>query len=269
MSYALINPPPTAGPLPVVDSASLGAPYYAPASGGGGGGGVNPAGISTNAVAAATGTKLSLFAGTTATSIALDSAADNIVLNAATVDATGANLIISSINGAAPGGGGVGPNPLFSSISLSTNAAINFNSMNFVGSGASLGINIFNQITAAVNDIQLATNVPGSIVNPSLTGNVNYINMFAPAANSGITLVSGDNEGQFLIGGIAASGASTFTILNPGDVVFTAPNTSISTLTVSSINGTAPALTSYSVQDVGGLFSSLFAANPALSTIVF
>lgn len=43
MSYALVNPPPTAGPLPVIDSASLGVPYYAPASGGGGGGaGPNP-----------------------------------------------------------------------------------------------------------------------------------------------------------------------------------------------------------------------------------
>jgi len=43
----------------------------------------------------------------------------------------------------------------------------------------------------------------------------------------------------------------------------------ISTLNCASLNGAPPALTSFSVQDVGALFSTLFAANPALSTIVY
>lgn len=40
-------------------------------------------------------------------------------------------------------------------------------------------------------------------------------------------------------------------------------------LSVSTVNGAAPALTSYSQQDVGALFSTLFAANPSLSTITY
>lgn len=44
---------------------------------------------------------------------------------------------------------------------------------------------------------------------------------------------------------------------------------SISTLSVSTINGSAPAITTHSQQDVGALFEALFAANPSLSTIVF
>jgi hypothetical protein len=48
------------------------------------------------------------------------------------------NLQISSINGAAPGGGGtVGPNPSFSTVTLATNGSIN-------GSGANLNISSIN-----------------------------------------------------------------------------------------------------------------------------
>jgi len=45
---------------------------------------------------------------------------------ATSIDGSGANLFISSINGAAPGGGGtVGPDPSFSTINLATNGSIN------------------------------------------------------------------------------------------------------------------------------------------------
>jgi hypothetical protein len=51
------------------------------------------------------------------------------------------------------------------------------------------------------------------------------------------------------------------------NISFGGPNGSLSN--VSSINGAVPALTSGAVPDVAALFSTLFAANPSLSTIVY
>lgn len=95
--------------------------YCYSTGGGGGGGGVNPSGISTNQVATATGTGLNLVVdGTTAIvmestkggviNITSGSGTGSIGLVANSITTTpNCDLTISSINGLAPGGGGVAP----------------------------------------------------------------------------------------------------------------------------------------------------------------
>jgi len=226
------------------------------------------------------------------------------------------------------GGGSVGGNPYFSSIST---GAVLLENINSAGQfpyrlRANSGSAFFeNMATGGLGDLSLSTLTVSSITTPALqSDNV----LFQAVSGSNTILIDPAGTGA---GGLYPSGDATILFpnssyisedgggnlsINPGIAagayisidtcipdcyrvqledntqapgvgqivaqIYASPTSvfigdanqssfalSVSSISVSTINGTAPALTSGSLADVAGLFSSLFAANPALSTITY
>lgn len=232
------------GLVPLITHSAPNNSLYAPA-GTAGGGGVPP-NITVSSVTAvnvnvATGGALQF--GGAGGAVTLTNVAQNVafgtiqsltvpcILNASTIN-------VSSINGAAPGGS-AGPNPSFSSISLSTTAVLNADTFEIIGSG----FNLNNPITAVTpNDFVVNTNIPASGIYPGWTGVANFISLGDPNVNSAsITMTATTAQGAAIVSiGAQTGGVSSLTIISNGEIDMISPFTSISSLNVSSINGAAP-----------------------------
>lgn len=226
--YNTASPPPTAGPLPVIERANLNTPYAT-----GGGGGVSPVGISTAEVAGITGqlnligdenTYIRMDGGNSTMFLVAGASSGQVTVNGnflvplPNVAEIQGNLVVSSINGAAPGGGGGGPNPTVSSITL----------------GGSL---------PAINAVSSAIyfNANGLDFTSSMMA-IAYSNDAAPAplAGTGWTEFAVTTPGQGGALEISADTQGNAVIFTQSTIYFECQNTVIPSLTVSSINGAAP-----------------------------
>lgn len=124
------------------------------------------------------------------------------------------SLTVSSINGAAPGGGGsVGPNPTFSTITFN-NASALYN---------------LSSITPYPQALSIDDGAGGAAVEFNLA-NANAILAISASGGNGGTLTSIANDVDLII---QSAGGNN-------NIVIDGPTTTISSLTVSSINGGAP-----------------------------
>lgn len=154
------------------------------------------------------------------------------------------SINVSSINGAQPGGGGTStPDPVFSSITLSTTGAISAPGSMAINVGGVLGEVVINNLaTGGITDIVLGTNAPAnSVYGGWNTGSANLVNINSPSGLSGMGIGVSDENGAVISMSVNNPGpVSTFTFNSQGNLNFLAPLTSISSLNVSSINGAAP-----------------------------
>ena len=272
---------PNPGPVP---------PLYAPAEQGGGGGGVDPV-VSTITIetrakmafgAADSSAGVSFYKDSSFTTYAnmkYDGAAG--ISSLAVYDAPGGNpgnlflgnLTVSSINGAAPGGG-VGPNPVFSTVIVSTTLVIS----NDAGSPNDGGI-VWTTQAGTTQDVGLGLNGIG--------GGGQYGNsvMTFWTAIDPVTGVAGPGEvgaqRVYLEGGANMDNKAYIerTSTN-GHLSLVAPNidlkgqVGISSLNVSSINGAAPGggggAPPTFVSTISSIFnlSSINSGSPGLLTVV-
>lgn len=150
------------------------------------------------------------------------------------------DLTVSSINGATPAGG-INPNPQFSTLTCAGTATFR-NGLNM--SNTFLQFSQFSQNSATAYY------------------NAGNSNLYVTSPSTAVVAIgTQSNPANLQVGDTSVN--------IPTALYATSQGVNFSSLTVSSINGNAPALTSYSQQDVGALFSTLFAANPGLSTIAY
>jgi hypothetical protein len=161
----------------------------------------------------------------------ISAAADGTILiqNALAVS----SISVSSINGAAPGGGGSVPGNLVVS------------SLTLAGDGVAGG----GQLLSFANDTNLYA---FQVID----------NTSSLVAGLEIGLIGGRNQ-VYIDSNAQIANSLWVSSIQQCKEAF------VSSFSVSSINGSAPALTSGGVGDVAALFSTLFAANPGLSTIAY
>lgn len=192
---------------------------------------------------------------------------------------------------APPGGGGGGG-------VVSTFDTISLNSISSIGSEVVIGQNLAVANVIACSALSTVGITPLSPGNPVVISSLYSAELATSTVGTGTLTVSyieppPGNDVAFIApggayvsidlpGGVAdiqftVSGGQSAAIGFDGTQVWAGGRpgneggvpVSISTLSVSTINGSAPAITTHSQQDVGALFEALFAANPSLSTIVF
>ena len=142
-------------------------------------------------------------------------------------------------------------------------------------------INIPTALYATNQGVIFSTLTVSTIITPSLVPGSNVVTAWLQSPGNQIQIQQSNSAGasavfgwpnatQVNLGMIAANATDGMSfICDNGFAYISGGGGHFSLSNVSSINGNAPALTSYSQQDVGALFSTLFAANPGLSTIVY
>lgn len=275
--------------VPCITNSGPGAPLYAAAGSGGGGGGGGPNLVVSTIQSQIVGQEDVIFIGANgniifdqpagANAIQFDGTSNGEIRNRGGVFKIGgypgqpeipvsiSTLVVSTINGAAPGGGGVGPDPVFSTLTTQLDATIGGSvicgGITINGPGATtttLAVNASNLLSVAngVNTASIAgcgqiANGPNPVSISSLS--VSSINGAAPsgggvdpagistgqvaAVGNALNLRVGSTEGITLdgISNILTLTAGTGT----GKVQFSAYSTIIGfDLNVSSINGAAP-----------------------------
>lgn len=174
------------------------------------------------------------------------------------------NLQVSSINGQAPGGGGSGPNLVISTLTVNDTGNI---TLDWNNGGGTLNFG-FEATNTSSFILQQGIGVSGTkVAGPEgciqvleKDGGANQV--FAPLQASGFEVCATAYPGGAFAGLYFSSiGSVLYSAVGQPLTIDAPAGVSVSSLTVSSINGGVPALTS--------LFSTLFAANPSLSTIVY
>jgi hypothetical protein len=275
-----------------------------------GGGGVDPNGISTNKVTPYSGTGLNLIIDSS-TGIAMDSTKGGVVnitagsgagtiglIAGAISTPPDCDLIISSINGATPAGGGVNPDGISTNqIAVSSGNALRFTvtgtdeiginsdaggSIILNSQGGSGAISILGRSIQTSTDCDLSISsingqlpvgsIPANIITSSIsTSDPTSVDLSIVGASGGaISFNQSSDQGIVFQNGTFAEIRNTGSLVRiGGQEGQTETSVSISSLTVSSINGNVPALTSGQVLDIATLFNNLFTANPLLSTIIY